>query len=465
MKLTALFLFSFSFLLSITSQNTVTLYGTISHPKDKVVYVKYYKDYISYDEVIADSARLDKKGNYMMQFKWEQPYPATFYHGDEITEMYLSPNDSLRLTLDTKEFDETVKYEGRGAFVNNYMAGKYFIAPLMDGEIYKLPEDRFITVTDSFYRKAQNYFTSYFSQPHESNQWIKFFIEEEDYNLQYDWATNRMSYPSLHQYLNRLSTPTKLSPAYYAFLDKVNIYAPEAMRSISYQDFVADYVDRDVRKIIAADTTHTFRQMKEMFIDELPATIGEFVHAEWIYGLFTEENEVEVGKQQLSLFKTKYPGSKYTEILSTTLSKSEALSPGSFAPDFTCTDLQGKPVSLSDFRGKVVYLDMWATWCGPCRLEIPHAITLEEEFRNDDIVFLAVSLDDSEKEWRDFIKKKKMTGVHVISKGNFSSDVAQLYNVKGIPQYFIIGRDGKIVDSNAKRPSGGVKEDLEKLLD
>jgi len=101
------------------TQNTVTVGGTISHPKDDKVYIKYYKDYISYAEGIADSATLDKKGNFNMNFTWDHASPVTFYHGDEITEMFVSPGDSLHLSLDTKQFDETVKYEGRGAIIPN----------------------------------------------------------------------------------------------------------------------------------------------------------------------------------------------------------------------------------------------------------------------------------------------------------------------------------------------------------
>jgi hypothetical protein len=117
MKLNIIYLLAFLVVQVSNAQNTVTLFGTITHPKGKKVYVRYYSDYLTYEELTADSATLDRKGNFSMNFSWDKPYPATFYHGDEITEMFLSPNDHLKLTLDTKQFDETVVYEGIGIVV------------------------------------------------------------------------------------------------------------------------------------------------------------------------------------------------------------------------------------------------------------------------------------------------------------------------------------------------------------
>src|SRR6185369_4873009 len=120
------FLFSYLVIASnlCFSQYKVSLYGTITNPKGEYVYVKYYKDFISYEEVIVDSAKLEKNGKFHMNFSWPLPAAATFAHGDEITQMFLTPGDSMSVSLDTKEFDETVKYTGRGAFINTYLAAK-----------------------------------------------------------------------------------------------------------------------------------------------------------------------------------------------------------------------------------------------------------------------------------------------------------------------------------------------------
>jgi thiol-disulfide isomerase/thioredoxin len=155
---------------------------------------------------------------------------------------------------------------------------------------------------------------------------------------------------------------------------------------------------------------------------------------------------------------------EYLTILNNAYSTGSKLMPGKAAPEFTCSDVNGKMISLKDFRGKVVYLDIWASWCGPCLKEIPSAKKLEEDFRGKDVVFLCVSIDQNENAWKKIIKEKEIVGIHLISKGDFDSEIAKKYNVKGIPRYYIIGKDGNIVNNNAERPSSNVKPDIEKLL-
>jgi len=161
---------------------------------------------------------------------------------------------------------------------------------------------------------------------------------------------------------------------------------------------------------------------------------------------------------------TATPKSKYLELLGDAYGTMSKLAPGHMAPDFTFIDNNGNAISLSDFKGKVVYLDFWASWCGPCRAEIPSAKELEASLRGKEVVFLAVSIDESEKAWRDLISKQQLPGIHLLSPGNFESTAAQLYAVQGIPRYYLIDKNGLIVDNDAPRPSGGAKEAIEKEL-
>ena len=137
---------------------------------------------------------------------------------------------------------------------------------------------------------------------------------------------------------------------------------------------------------------------------------------------------------------------------------------GQPAPDFTLKDIEGKEVSLKDFKGKTIYLDFWATWCSPCIAEIPDAKKLEEEFKTRDVVFLYISIDQNEETWRKIIGEKQMGGVQLISIEGFSSEIAQKYKLKAVPTYILINKTGIMVDCDAKRPSNGAKEDIEKLL-
>lgn len=131
-----------------------------------------------------------------------------------------------------------------------------------------------------------------------------------------------------------------------------------------------------------------------------------------------------------------------------------AIRPGGAAADFTYPDANGKMVSLSDFKGKVVLVDVWATWCGPCRGEIPHLKKLEEEMHGKDVVFLSVSIDEAKdrQKWLDFIEKEGLKGVQLFAGGR-DSTITQAYQIEGIPRFMVFDRNGNIVSVRAPRPS------------
>ncbi|MDH8702268.1 thiol-disulfide isomerase/thioredoxin [Dysgonomonadaceae bacterium PH5-43] len=134
------------------------------------------------------------------------------------------------------------------------------------------------------------------------------------------------------------------------------------------------------------------------------------------------------------------------------------------ASDFTFKDIKGKKVSLSDFKGKLVYIDVWATWCGPCVREIPALKKLEEEYHSKNIVFMSISIDrDKDKQkWEDFVKKENLTGVQLFG-GDASDDLlSSPYKVNAIPHFILIGKDGKIISEKAPRPSSS---EIKGLLD
>jgi len=113
----------------------------------------------------------------------------------------------------------------------------------------------------------------------------------------------------------------------------------------------------------------------------------------------------------------------------------------SVAPDFSLQDLNGQPLALADYSGKVVLLDFWATWCAPCLGEIPHFVALQNQYREQGLQVIGISMDDGPKPVREFYQRFKMN--YPVALG--TDKLAEAYGgVLGLPVTFLIGRDGQV---------------------
>lgn len=108
---------------------------------------------------------------------------------------------------------------------------------------------------------------------------------------------------------------------------------------------------------------------------------------------------------------------------------------------------------IKEFKGKVVYVDFWASWCPPCRQQMPHAKVIHEDYADKDVVFLYISFDRTEEAWKKGIEKFGIQGHHIMPSQTLGTDINNKFQVTGIPRYLIIDKDGKVADDDAPRPS------------
>ena len=113
--------------------------------------------------------------------------------------------------------------------------------------------------------------------------------------------------------------------------------------------------------------------------------------------------------------------------------------------DFTQADVNGKPVRLSDYKGKYVLLDFWASWCGPCRAENPNVLKAYNQFKDKNFTVVGVSLDEKADKWKEAIEKDGMPWMQVSDLKGFRNEVAQQYGIQAIPFSFLIDPQGIIV--------------------
>ncbi|MDR6783986.1 thiol-disulfide isomerase/thioredoxin [Pedobacter africanus] len=139
-----------------------------------------------------------------------------------------------------------------------------------------------------------------------------------------------------------------------------------------------------------------------------------------------------------------------------------SLKPGGPAFAFSYPDKDGKTVTMADLKGKVILVDVWATWCGPCKAEIPHLKKLEEEMKGTDVQVVSISVDEAKdkEKWLKMIKDENLGGLQLFATG--WGDIAKYYQIKGIPRFMVFDRNGKIVTTDSPRPSN---PELKKLLE
>lgn len=168
----------------------------------------------------------------------------------------------------------------------------------------------------------------------------------------------------------------------------------------------------------------------------------------------------------------------YRAYLAESISLKKDLPKGSPSPTFeNYENYAGGTTSLADLKGSYVYIDVWATWCGPCKAEIPSLKEVEAKYHDKNIKFVSISVDNgrgykadtqenakaaSKEGWKAMITEKEMGGIQLFADNDWQSDFIQAYKINGIPRFILIDPDGNIVSPDAPRPSS---EELIKLFD
>lgn len=135
--------------------------------------------------------------------------------------------------------------------------------------------------------------------------------------------------------------------------------------------------------------------------------------------------------------------------------KAEKIAPGQPCPDFSFQDNKGETVTLADLKGKFVYIDMWATWCGPCKGEMPSLLELEKRFEGKDILFVSLSVDKNKdiELWKQTIEKMGLGGIQLHLGENWEWLKNFMPASMSVPRFVLLDREGKIIDANMSRPS------------
>lgn len=185
-----------------------------------------------------------------------------------------------------------------------------------------------------------------------------------------------------------------------------------------------------------------------------------------IRGLNFEEDSVLI-KQALNTLKKANSGATalaeaYMKEKSEALARKKRMEPGSVLPAFDCFSEDGTPVRISDFKGKAVVLDFWASWCGPCRQEIPNLKAVYEEFKDKGVAFLSVSIDGKKADWTKALQDEQMPWTQAWVKDS-GKEVMNTMQFSGIPFILVLDQKGRIYRKNVRGKQ--IKETLKEVLE
>ena len=456
-KLPSLILLTLFSILNIqgTELPICILSGEIKNPNSDSLFIKNEND------DLIKAIRLDKKKTFRVELQLEEGY-YTIEDNNEQTQLFLSPGFDLNIFINTKAFDESIVYKGKGAAENNFLAKLCLLNESLEkfkyyGYYAKLNETAFLNLMDSIKLLEMNLLNT------NKELMLSRFYDLEAMKINYDYRMKLNEYESLHRYFTG-NNDFKVSALFPDPFEGIDLNNPDWFNIYEYSGLIEAYLWRlannDYKEKVDTNYHLLFYKNLESKIVS-PVLKEQFAYKIGKYSLMNVLNMEAVYQKTISLMQSP---EKKNEVIAI-YNKINLLQAGYPSPDFKFKDKSGQTYQLSDFKGKYIYIDVWATWCGPCLGEIPALKKLTDTLASKDIVFVSICVFDEKSSWEKMVTKKQLKGVQLFAESGENSFVNE-YMIQGIPRFILLDKSGRIVNANAKRPSEPLLlKELMELLD
>ena len=362
---------------------------------------------------------------------------------DQMMNVYLERGDRASVSFSGKDFKGTFAFEGEMEPAVKYL--NTVVLTALPDEDYALPFDEYVKKLEKKEAEAVKLLEA--SGVSKAGN----FEEIEKGRIRYSYATQLLMYPLGHRFMAQ-DMDYQPDQKYYDVLDTY-VVADDLLADLDqYREFIAEaahVLDADNRDETAA-YPRAVAQMR-FIADRFEAGKTRDVLLHRLANAYVTRFGIEDIQDMENIYRTYVQDPFLVAKYDAAREKWNLASVGKPSPDFKGVDVDGKEYTLADFRGKYVYIDVWATWCGPCRQEIPYLKKLDEDYKDAQIVFLSLSVDQDKAKWEKMVKEQSMRGVQLHIGQN--SSFQQAYKIEGIPHFILLDREGRIIDKKMSRPS------------
>lgn len=349
--------------------------------------------------------------------------------------IYLEPGKGLDVIWDMRPSGLEIEFAGDGADKNNFINGKETRVPVIGD--FGLKEDEFLEKIDQYI--ADN------NKVLESKGFDKVFQEKEKTRLLYDVCGILWQYAQ-----NR-----DCSEEYIAKMKSLMVEEDWLLQLDSYTNFMEGAVAYFAGKALENQENASVKEKTLNVLNYVLSNIKSQAVKEYLVASFSisyiDSEGVDDAEEVKAIFNKEVTNPVMQAAFNSLYAQGSSVAKGSKAHGFKYLDINGKEVSLDDFKGRYVYIDIWATWCAPCREEYPHLQMLEKAFQGTNISFVSISTDQDEAKWKQTVKDEKMGGIQLHTGGD--EDFLNAFRVKGIPRFILINPEGRIENANMTRPS------------
>lgn len=424
---------------------------------------------------LMDTLQLDALGKfYLKTYKVDKPQIASIQQNNiQINDFFIAPGYNLTITGIGKDYytlAKSKKISGVGAESNRYrfLLDSISLARKDTTKWWELNENDLLTYISNSQKLKDSIIHVVFDRNPVQDKFLKFFGSLVRLDITFSKLYMLLSHVKWNNYNYENSISFVRTNFDHSILD--NLFKSEYLSSDQYRGLIGnDYLDYLVNLDYQKDST--LRDQKGYKLKKINETyrgkVKEFALYHRMESLIENINTFEKindYKEQFATYISKLKNPYYKKSLESEFVDKEAellrTQIGKPAPEFTLENNSGNTYSLADFKGKVVYLDMWASWCGPCREETPALKSLYNRYKDDNrIVFIGIAINDGINNWKKALEEDKPEWLQLIDKEGlvWKSYVAYL-----IPKFIVIDKAGNIVNFDAPRPSSG--KEIENIL-